>query len=99
MALQPDNRNATCLSETERFFPMKRISFYAAFPLFVFLTGLRAQAPAPNPQEQQILSMIKEVQAQQQAIAENQAKIEAKLATVSESLRIAKIYSVRGGGK
>ena len=57
-----------------------------------------AQTAAPaSPQEQQLLAALKDVQAQQTAIAENQAKIEAKLVTVAEAVRIAKIYSSRSG--
>ena len=59
-----------------------------------------AQAPnaqAQAQQEQQTLALIKELQMQQAAIAENQTKIEAKLATVAEALRLARIYSSRGG--
>jgi hypothetical protein len=77
---------------------MKRIPFFAAFFLFVLLVSARA-AEAPGAQEQQILTMVKEVRAQQKAIAENEAKMDAKLAAIAETLRMARIYSVRGGGK
>ena len=57
-----------------------------------------AQAPnAQVQQDQQMLALLKELQTQQAAIAENQTKIEAKLATVTEALRLARIYSSRGG--
>ena len=57
-----------------------------------------AQAPnAQAQQDQQMLAVIRELQTQQTAIAENQAKIDAKLATVTEALRLARIYSSRGG--
>ena len=45
----------------------------------------------------QLEAMFKEVQAQQIQIAENQAKIDAKLATLAEAIRVARIYSSRGG--
>lgn len=54
-------------------------------------------ADAVPPSEQQLLAVIKEIQAQQALIAENQAKIDAKLATVGEAVRLARIYSSRGG--
>jgi hypothetical protein len=60
---------------------------------------LAAPAPAaeaPNP-SLQVLALVKEVQAQQTAIAENQAKIDAKLAAIAEAVRVAKIYASRGG--
>jgi hypothetical protein len=42
-------------------------------------------------------ALIKEIQAQQVVIADNQAKIDAKLVTLGEAIRVAKIYSSRGG--
>ena len=54
-----------------------------------------AQAPAQKD-DQAILLLVKEVQAQQAEIAANQTKIEAKLAEVAEAVRIARIYSSRG---
>ena len=48
-----------------------------------------------NDDAQQLLALIKEVQAQQVQIADNQAKIEAKLAELAESVRVARIYSSR----
>jgi len=50
-----------------------------------------AQTPDPN-QEQKLLALIKEVQTQQAQLAENQAKIEEKLA---ETIRTTRIYSKR----
>jgi uncharacterized protein YlxW (UPF0749 family) len=55
-----------------------------------------AQAPADTNQEPRLLALIKEVQIQQAQLAENQAKIEEKLAAVSESVRTARIYAKRG---
>ncbi|HYJ05133.1 MAG TPA: hypothetical protein VEX43_08365 [Chthoniobacterales bacterium] len=57
-----------------------------------------AEPPKENEREQQqLLALAKEVQAQQAAIAENQTKIDAKLAAIAEALRLAKIYSSRSG--
>jgi hypothetical protein len=69
------------------------------FVLFLALLGSGPAAEAPNAQQtpQQVLALVKEVQAQQTLIAENQAKIDAKLATVAEAVRVARIYSSRGG--
>ena len=77
---------------------MKPIPLFAVFFSFVLLVSARA-AEAPGAQEQQILAIVKEVQAQQLAIADNEAKMDAKLANIAELLRVARIYSVRGGGK
>jgi len=67
--------------------------------LFLALLGSGPAAEAPNAQQtpQQVLALVKEVQAQQTLMAENQAKIDAKLATVAEAVRVARIYSSRGG--
>jgi hypothetical protein len=87
------------LNENEPdFAPMKRIPVFTAFFSLVLLVATRA-ADAPGAiqqQEQQVLAVVKEVQNQQVVIAENQVKIDAKLATIAESLRIARIYSSRG---
>ena len=61
-----------------------------------FLRGVDAADPT-NALDQQVAAAIKEIQAQQATIAENQTKIDAKLATVGEAVRIARIYSSRGG--
>ncbi len=60
------------------------------------LSPLRAAEPPPA-QDQQVAAALKEIQAQQAQMAENQAKIEAKLAAVAEALRVARIYSSRSG--
>ena len=44
-------------------------------------------------------ALFQEVSAQQQTFAVNQAKIDEKLAVISENLRVARIYVGRGGGK
>ena len=78
---------------------MKRLSALTAFlSLALLLPTPAAEAPSASQQrEQQVLAVAKEVQNQQVAIAENQAKIDAKLATIAEYLRVARIYSSRGG--
>jgi hypothetical protein len=65
------------------------------------LFALPVNAPAAEPpkdnerEQQQLLALAKEVQSQQAAIAENQTKIDAKLAAIAEALRLARIYSSR----
>jgi hypothetical protein len=64
--------------------------------------GAAVCAPAAEPskeserEQQQVAALTKEVQAQQTAIADNQTKIDAKLATITEALRQARIFSTRG---
>lgn len=70
--------------------------------IFVCLTsavGVRAAEPSKEleREQQQVVALAKEVQAQQTTIADNQAKIDAKMAGIAEALRLAKIYASRGG--
>ena len=83
---------------------MKRLPaltvFCALFWLVAASAAPTAEAPTASQQQvQQVLAVAKEVQVQQVAIAENQAKIDAKLATIAENIRVARIYATRGGGK
>jgi len=79
---------------------MKRLSALTAiFSLALLTAAPAAEAPSAQQQALQVLAVAKEVQGQQAAIAENQAKIDAKLVTVAEAVRVARIYSARGGGK
>lgn len=55
-----------------------------------------AAAVADDPA---LTTLLNDVVAQQATIAENQAQIDTKLAAVSETLRLARIYVGRGGGK
>ena len=47
--------------------------------------------------EQRLLALVKEIQAQQAQIASNQTKIEGKVAEVAEAVRVARIFAGRGG--
>lgn len=58
------------------------------------ISSTSAQAPAQKDDEA-VLQLVKQVQAQQVEIAANQEKIETKLAEVAEAVRIARIYSSR----
>jgi hypothetical protein len=73
---------------------MKKLTLLGVLALFA--TSLGAQSPAPADQKQ-LEALLKVVQAQQVQIAENQAKIDAKLVTLAEAIRIARIYAGRGG--
>jgi dihydrodipicolinate synthase/N-acetylneuraminate lyase len=60
--------------------------------------GSAAEPTAESVQEQQQLSrVVKELQEQQATIADNQTKIEAKLAAVAEAVRQARIFASRAG--
>ena len=73
---------------------MKKLTLLAA--LVALATTLGAQSIAPDDQKDLEIT-LKEVQAQQLEIAENQAKIDARLAELAEAIRVARIYSSRGG--
>jgi len=73
---------------------MKKLTLLGALALFA--TSIGAQSPASND-PRQLEALMKEVQAQQVQIAANQAKIDAKLVTLAEEIRIARIFAGRGG--
>ena len=73
---------------------MKKITLLGA--LIVLAATLAAQSPVADDQKQ-LEAMLQDVQAQQLEIAENQTKIDAKLALVADAIRVARIYSSRGG--
>ena len=56
-----------------------------------------ASAAEPSKENQQLMALVKEVTAQQVAIADNQTKIDAKLVTIGEAIRLARIYASRSG--
>lgn len=74
---------------------MKKFTLFGALALLA--TTIGAQSPAPSSDQKQIEVLIKAVKDQQTRIAENQAKIDEKLAAVVEAVRVARIYSSRGG--
>jgi polysaccharide deacetylase 2 family uncharacterized protein YibQ len=73
---------------------MKKLTLLGAIALFA--TSIVAQSPATDDQKK-MEALLKEVQAQQVVIADNQTKIDAKLVTVAEAIRVARIYGSRGG--
>ncbi len=60
-------------------------------------TAFNSAHAAAEPPDPRLLGALKEVQAQQAQIAENQAKIEVKLVSIGEAVRVARIYASRGG--
>jgi len=66
----------------------------------VILTALVSSGSAQNPavaNEQRLLTLVQQVQAQQAQIASNQDKLDTKLAEVAEAIRLARIFAGRGG--
>jgi len=76
---------------------MKSTLLFAFCVILTLASSAPAQAPQQNPGQAELAALIKEVRAQQAAMALNQAKINEKLATLAESIRVARIYSSRGG--
>jgi hypothetical protein len=71
-------------------------TFLAAIFCLTFIAGSMSRGQAPGPSDEQTLvALLKEVQAQQTQIADNQAKIEAKLAELAEAIRVARIFTSR----
>ncbi|MEP6937360.1 MAG: hypothetical protein ABI871_04750 [Chthoniobacterales bacterium] len=79
---------------------MKR-AYLTAFTVAIVLISpsfSRAQGPSAQTDDQQkVAALVKQLQTQQATIADNQAKIDAKLALIAEGLRLARIYTSRGG--
>jgi hypothetical protein len=73
---------------------MRRIFLLLFLSLFLTISG-SAQGPAATDNKE-LQTLIDEVRAQQQQIADNQAKIDEKLAEVVEAVRVARIYAGRG---
>jgi len=86
---------------------------FAAAALFLAGSSfISAQNPAPAVSTQYstqystqsvsdlktIDGLLAEVQAQQKTLADNQALIDQKIATLTETIRTARIFSKRGGG-
>ncbi|MEO5718167.1 MAG: hypothetical protein ABIR29_06305 [Chthoniobacterales bacterium] len=72
---------------------MKKLMLLGAL---LFATSIGAQSTAPEDPKR-VEALIKEIEVQQIVIAENQAKIDAKLVTLGEAIRVARIYASRGG--
>ena len=76
---------------------MKPTLWSAFCAIIILASSAPAQAPQQTPVQAELAALIKEVRAQQAAMEANQVKIEEKLATLAESIRVARIYSSRGG--
>ena len=75
---------------------MKHLAATTLISLFAVLP-FRGAEPTAAKQDEQLAALVKELQAQNAAISQNQGAIEAKLATVAETVRIARIYASRAG--
>jgi hypothetical protein len=76
---------------------MKLTLLFVVGAVITLVPSAPAQPPPHNGAQAELAALVKEVRAQQTAIAGNQSKINEKLATLAESIRVARIYSSRGG--
>src|SRR5207237_8544847 len=88
-------RNANCAARA--ILSMKPTLLFAFCAIMTLGSFAPAQAPQQAPAQLELAALIKEVRAQQAAMAATQVKIDEKLATLAESIRVARIYSSRGG--
>jgi hypothetical protein len=63
-----------------------------------WLAASNQSSAQTDNQNQALNTLFAEVAAQQIVISENHTKIDDKLAAVAEEIRLARIYSGRGGG-
>ena len=76
---------------------MKRIILFATLAVSALLiSSSSAQAPS-GKDEEQLLILVKEVQAQQARIADNQGKIDSKLTDLAETIRVARLFAGKAG--
>jgi hypothetical protein len=76
---------------------MKRIISFATLAVSALLiSSSSAQAPS-GKDEEQVLILVKEVQAQQARIADNQGKIDSKLTDLAETIRVARLFAGKAG--
>lgn len=70
----------------------------ALFAITLLGAGVRASAAdtQADRDQQQMAALTREIQTQQAAIADNQKKIDEKMAAIAEALRLARIYAGRG---
>ena len=71
---------------------------------FIIAAGAAVVAVSPHPMKAQIaidspagIELFQDIQKQQATIADNQKQIDAKLTNIGEALRVARIFTARGG--
>jgi hypothetical protein len=76
------------------------LTLLGAIALFAGLALPRESVgQAAANEEAQVAQILADVAAQQTVIAENQTKIDEKVAAVAEEIRVARIFAGRAGGK
>jgi hypothetical protein len=77
---------------------MKRTTAALLLSTIVAVSSLHAQAPATDAPDPRVVALVKELQAQQLQLAQNQAAIDARLVVIAEAARTARIFASRSGG-
>lgn len=75
------------------------VALAAAFVAGAFFAPVPSSGQAGADDPVVLNALVTEVTNQQVTLAENHAKIDAKLAEIAENIRLARIYAGRGGGK
>jgi len=74
-----------------------KLPYFAALAaVLALLLGLPSPSNGQSGDDPAVLELLKDIIAQQATIADNQAKIDEKLATVAEQVRQARIFAARG---
>ncbi len=74
-------------------------TFFTALAICATALTLFAQTASTPSSDTAVTAVIEEIQTQQKAIAENQGKIDEKLAAIAEEIRLARLFVARGGNK
>ncbi len=74
------------------------LSLLGAAALAVGLAAPNRSSGQAGRDDAALSALLTEISAQQNAIAENQIKIDEKFASIAENVRVARIFVSRGGG-
>ncbi|HEY6204553.1 MAG TPA: hypothetical protein VIW21_00125 [Chthoniobacterales bacterium] len=75
---------------------MKRLCFALLLAIiFLALSPIPAQTPGPKADEQEFAALVKDIQTQQAQIVANQVNIDSKLAQLTETIRVSRIFAGR----
>jgi len=75
-----------------------RKNFTVSLVLFAIFVAVLYPAKSQNVSTQ-VVSVVNDLKEQQAQIADNQTKIDGKIADLAETIRVARIFMSRAGGK
>jgi hypothetical protein len=90
-----DGTRLATWSEESHFSMKATVAAVFLFLVIAIAHPTSAQAPLSSD-EQELVALITQVQTQQSQLLANQTKIEAKLAEIAETIRVARLFSARG---